>query len=164
MLWRGLLWVILLSAPTRFHLTPFSYAYQQVYAATAFPEALNITSLTFYNDIADQDTAIAPGTYRMSLSTTNKAINGLNTLDLDANVGVDNPLVATLVATDPISVPEGTDFLLVLSSPFMYDPANGNLLLDIFTSMTTIVDGVFRRPRWKNYRVKSCDGVCRCRL
>ena len=99
--------------------------YQQVYAATAFGSSMNIGQVNFFMDGA------WPGlfdgnTFQLSLSTVGFGPGGFGTA-IDANLGADNTLVWSGVLSGP--VPAITSF--DLTTPFFYDPALGNLLLDI---------------------------------
>jgi len=67
------------------------------------------------------------GTYSLYLSTTSKAVNGLDLINFDNNLGGDNQLFTTqILAGGPAP---GT--LSFTGSSFTYDPSLGNLLLDI---------------------------------
>jgi len=104
--------------------------YQQVYSSKAFPGPITIAQIAFAS--ASQVTS-GPGTahYNVSISfsTTNKGPNGLST-DLASNRGADlaqvftGPITATLNAADQFD-------LVIDVTPFAYDPANGNLLVEI---------------------------------
>ncbi len=108
--------------------------YQQVYAAEAFPGAVTIGGIEFYNSMNDAPAEVAAATYSIYLSTTAKAVNGLDTTTLDNNPGADNTAVRELVIGAPLLVPDEGTFSIPLDHPFDYDPSNGNLLLDIFVS------------------------------
>jgi PEP-CTERM motif len=108
--------------------------YQQVYAGTQFGAGLfAISSVTFFNGSIPSN--LANGTYLISLSTTTAAIGALNTNMAD-NVGAnsqvifDGSLVPTLAANAPMT--------FTWSTPFDYNPAEGNLLLDIQISGVTL--------------------------
>lgn len=113
-----------------------SIDYQQVYAASAFSGPVKINSETFYW-IFGQTVVTPPGsdtllggTYVFSLSTTSKAVDGLNGTDLSDNLGSDNTEVAS------ITIPAGgtsfgTSYTFDNTTDFTYDPSKGNLLLDI---------------------------------
>jgi len=115
--------------------------YQQVYAAASFPELLAIRAVTFFStrfpgsEFADSDFAV-------SLSTTSMPVNGLNGSDLSSNVGADN----TLIFQGHLSGPSGTSITLGGSGVFVYDPALGNLLLDVRMSSFVSEGGGF----WDN--------------
>jgi hypothetical protein len=104
--------------------TTGSSRYQQVYSALAFPGALLINEVQFYLTV-DPGGYFNSGIYQFFLSTTQKGVNELDS-DFDANRGADNALFAVVpfhgTAAVSFSVP---------GLPFPYDPANGNLLLDI---------------------------------
>jgi len=115
--------------------------YQQAYSATAFPEAMWITSISFFDTERDTPTqgfiepnAISPAHYRISLSTytTSHPVPAgdwyfeLSTNPWD-NVGPDSQLFFDGFLGGPI---DDTQFAL-FGSPFYYNPDNGNLLLHI---------------------------------
>jgi hypothetical protein len=106
-----------------------STRYQQVYDADLFPAGpLSITDITFFHTLFPGG-AISANTYIFHLSTTAKTVGDLNTAVLTNNIGGDDALFASLALSgDP-----GTS-LAISGTPFTYDPANGNLLLDITTT------------------------------
>ena len=123
---------------------PFNYnlsaRYQQVYAASEFSALIGparITQIAFRPDAATGaafSTAFA--NVQFDLSTTSAAVNALNPA-FSSNVGADDTVVRsgaiTLSSafTGPALGPKDFDVLITLTTPFLYDPANGNLLLDI---------------------------------
>jgi hypothetical protein len=100
--------------------------YQQVYAASNFLLPFTITDISFFNTEfvtgGDQNS----GTYNFWLSTTTKAVNGLDA-DMNANVGT-NELFGSFVLTG--GAPPVLTFATTTGG-FVYDPSLGNLLLDI---------------------------------
>jgi hypothetical protein len=86
-----------------------------------------ITDITFYNTNFPGD--FSPSTYTIHLSTSNFPVNALDTSVLSNNVGADNALFGVF----PLSgaVPAGS--FTLSGGPFTYDPANGDLLIDIMT-------------------------------
>jgi hypothetical protein len=101
--------------------------YQQVYDGTQFGSgAVAINSVTFFG--ANVASNLADGNYYITLSTTSALVNVLST-NMASNVGPDSApifngtLPSTLAANAPLT--------FTLATPFMYNPANGNLLLDI---------------------------------
>ena len=106
--------------------------YQQVYAASAFSGTVAINGIEFYT--SNTSAIVSQGSYQVSLSTTSQAVNGLDTSNLNNNDGADNTQVANWVLAAPLPVAGGSSFEIPLSTSFIYDSANGNLLLDIFIS------------------------------
>jgi hypothetical protein len=97
--------------------------YQQVYDASLFSGPVEIRSLTFFPAFAT--TRISSGTYRLALSTTSRPVDDLGTNRI-ANRGADHRVAFEAVLGGPVTAP------LVLSiAPFGYDPAVGNLLVEI---------------------------------
>lgn len=120
----------LLCNTTDFYLNvPFSNVdYQQVYAASAFAGPTSISSLTFYYaPWRGGSSLVIQGTYSVYLSTTSAVVNALDGVNLANNRGGDWTFFGTFSAgseTNPQFDISGT--------PFSYDPANGNLLVEIF--------------------------------
>jgi len=104
--------------------------YQQVYAAGSFVGPTAISALTFYYDSTRGGSSLViSGTYSVYLSTTSAAVNALDGVNLANNRGGDWTYFGTFVA--------GTDTnpsITMAGTPFAYDPANGNLLVEIFGS------------------------------
>jgi hypothetical protein len=115
-----------------------SMRYQQVYAASEFPEPLLITAIHFRPDalfgIPFESTLPS---IQINLSTTSAVPDALSTTFAD-NVGLDDtivfgqgPLTLSSSATGPIDGPKDFDITIVLTTAFSYDPSLGNLLLDV---------------------------------
>jgi hypothetical protein len=110
--------------------------YQQVYAGSAFSGPITITQIAF---ASKGQLTSGPGTatynFNIALSTTAAGPNGLST-NLAANRGADfvqvfsGPLAATITANDQFD-------LIINIVPFTYNPANGNLLLDVAINSPT---------------------------
>ena len=124
------------------------YRYQQVYDATGFGspgDVIWISDIAFRVDQPNGDLgAFVVQDVDVHLSTTAKAVNGLSggsTAALDSNVGNDSTLVfsgtlnwdpcgATACVFDPF------DESIHFTTPFVYDPTAGNLLLEIYNFST----------------------------
>jgi hypothetical protein len=105
--------------------SPNPSRYQQVYSGAAFTGSIDIGTIRFFRSSGGGD--LASGTFVMSLSTTSQAVNGLDLVNFDNNLGLDNQLFSTQVlAGGP--APSGLAFM---GDAFHYDPTQGNLLLDI---------------------------------
>jgi hypothetical protein len=99
--------------------------YQQVYNSGQFSVPITITGLDFYN--ANKGLAFTfSGNFTFSLSTTSADWDNL-TSNYSNNLGTDNTQVFSgTIAQD------STGLLQIdLSTPFTYNPANGNLLLTV---------------------------------
>lgn len=130
--------------------TPFDWGieYQQVYAASDFSGPINITSLSFYDHNFDSggSAALESGTFMISLSVTSKAVNGL---DLTAGPDPNQPLASNITGTNtlvfsgtlPGSLAFGSQLNFLLTSPFFFDPSQGNLLLDVVANPNGQVGG-----------------------
>jgi hypothetical protein len=126
--------------------TNFPFRYQQVYDAsyfTSFADVLAITELRFRIDsgFGDRDPYSVPE-IQVYLSTTAAEPNALatgSTAAMDGNVGADETLVFSgQLNWDPCGalacpVPQVPPFdqTIPLATTFSYDPAAGNLLLDV---------------------------------
>ena len=120
--------------------------YQQVHDSSEFqfngPRL--ITELAFRGDAQGAGGALAPITvndFTISLSTTQNGPDLLNNL-FASNLGSDNTVVFSGSATfesDGFINPNGTanfDFRFVFDTPFLYDPSQGHLLLDVLNADT----------------------------
>lgn len=113
----------------------YAGSYQQVYAAFAFPDPLLITEISFFMTGRNQDYSLT-STFGLALSTTAMTPASLST-NYAANRGADFSAVfgGTISATSGSTV---VPFVIPLDTPFSYDPAAGNLLLDVFVVDNTI--------------------------
>jgi hypothetical protein len=100
--------------------------YQQVYAAGALGGPAAITSVAFQT-VFPTNPAISAATYALRLGYTQAPVNGLNGA-LAANVA--GPLTAFATLSLPVG-PAPSTLTFVGAAPFAYDPALGNLLLDL---------------------------------
>ncbi|MFC1766422.1 hypothetical protein ACFL6U_30630 [Planctomycetota bacterium] len=114
--------------------------YQQVYAASNFSAPIYVNTVSFFEHHGEEQTA----TYDMYLSTSNNPVNALNITNFDSNVGSDNQFFASVTLTGD-SLYSGNRLTFTGTGPaFMYDPANGDLLVDIHTSnITTSLTGFY---------------------
>jgi hypothetical protein len=108
--------------------------YQQAYSHTAFSGAITITNLEFaYAAEFGGSSIMINGDYSIYLGTSASPFNALNPNQV-ANRGADWTLVDSLT----VSGGNGCDFNPVctinLSTPFTYNPANGDLLLEVIAS------------------------------
>jgi hypothetical protein len=108
-------------------------AYQQVYSASAFSGAIDISSLTFYlysDPRGGNGSALQPGPYSIYLSTTAAAVKGLSST-LANNIGADETLVYLGSPPGETTVGSQGTYTFSLSTDFLYNPAAGNLLLTV---------------------------------
>lgn len=114
-----------------------SYRYQQVYAATEFDpsEPLLITEIRFRPDFVSGGSfsTVLPDV-QINMSTTGNAPDLLSSAFAD-NVGADDTIVfdGALPLSSNATGPGPFDFdvVITLSTPFLYDPLEGDLLLDV---------------------------------
>ena len=109
-----------------FDCTDGNTQYQQVYAASAFNGPTVISSITFFQQLTQYPSSIGvvPGTYTISFSTTSAAVNNLADA-FASNLGADNQAFfsGTLGGLG--------NTLTITGTPFDYNPANGNLLMNV---------------------------------
>ena len=113
-----------------------SFEYQQVYRAGLFTTPVMITEITFFGYYGgnDGEAGILPGNWSFSLSTTAKAVGQLSG-DLGSNItGPQSPfysggLPSSILVTEGVPAP-----LNIAGTAFFYDPAGGNLLVDIIAT------------------------------
>jgi hypothetical protein len=155
------------TAPFNTELTPNRY--MQIYASSQFaasPGPLLITEITFRPD-GSQLTPFSTTfpNVQIFLSTTSQSVAGLSST-FAANVGPDNTLVRTgplTVATSDQPGPGSAkqfDIAIPLTTPFLYDPGAGNLLLDIrnFNAGTTGFIDAASDPSGTTTRLVFFDG------
>ena len=119
--------------------------YQQVFNASQFIPTFagfrqNISEILFRPDAIGAGSAFGPSTLsnvQISLSTTTSSSTSLDTTFAN-NVGLDNtqvfsgPLTLSSQATDSGNgTTPAFDISIPLTTPFLYDPSQGNLLMDI---------------------------------
>jgi hypothetical protein len=138
-----------------------SQRYQQVYAASQFGSGGLITQIVFRPDatFGQAFTSTLPD-IQIDLSTTSAADDGLSSTYAN-NVGTDDtvvfargPLTLSSAFTGPPNGPKDFDIIITLTTPFLYNPALGNLLLDVrnfgggstisFDAVSPLGDGVSR--------------------
>ena len=109
--------------------------YQQLYTASAFSGPVDITEVTFFPAPAGAFPGTISGNYSIYLSTTTVALNSLSTTFAN-NIGADNSLFFSGIVSGVMAFSGG---------PFLYDPSNGNLLMDVLvvTPNPTTVDFAF---------------------
>jgi hypothetical protein len=107
------------------HAAAAATRYQQVYNSAAFSGPMLIEEIQFFRSLGNLTNS---GTFSFYLSTTNKPVDGLDTTSFDLNVGLDRVLFSAVQFIGGGSAPV---LSIIGSTPFLYDPRLGNLLLDI---------------------------------
>jgi hypothetical protein len=105
--------------------------YQQVYAANQFSGPMAISGITFFDTLYPGATVLN-GDYQIFLSTAAPGV-GPGTLGTDAaaNEGSDNTLFFSGNLGQTLL---GSTFDIAGTTPFIYNPVNGNLLMDVLVS------------------------------
>lgn len=103
--------------------------YQQVYTGDAFPGAGTIDGISLYRAIGG---GMDGATFTLYLSTTSAQVNALDGANLNANLGADNAFFGQYTIGG-----EMPEVLRFEGLPFHYDPAQGNLLLNVLISAPT---------------------------
>ena len=119
------------------------YVYQQVYSSDLFSTPLAINTISFFNFNYVPGT-VDEATYSVYLSTTDKLVNGLDTSNLDNNVGADNTLIFSGTLGGAGSITGGV--FTITGSTFLYDPSLGNLLLEVLKTGGTCTGGDLTDP------------------
>ncbi len=102
-----------------------STRYQQVYDASNFSGPIDIAGLGFFYD-NETGGSFNSGTYFFELSVTSKQVDFLDETNFDNNVTGSVHSFATVVFSGGAA-----SSFQVFGSSFLYDPNDGNLLLDI---------------------------------
>lgn len=101
--------------------------YQQVYAASDFGTApVTISSISFRLLFG----TVTAGNFTLSLSTTSRAVNGLDTVNFAANRGPNS----VQIYSGSLAAQLNGSILSFSFSPFTFNPGAGNLLLDVVSS------------------------------
>jgi hypothetical protein len=115
-----------------------SYAYQQVYMASAFsPDTRSITSIAFRPDTpAGGGFNETLGSITIRLSITSKTAQNLSStfadnLGASSTVLASGPLTISSSYTSAAGSSRAFDIVIPLSTPFLYDPSQGNLIMEV---------------------------------
>jgi hypothetical protein len=129
----------------------YNAEYQQVYAQGAFSGSITITGLQFYNtQFNSLSTQLPSGNWAISLSTTSVDVNTISS-NFASNLGGDNTAVWSGNINQAWTF--GDTLTITLTTPFTYNPANGNLLMDVVGSGVTLPGGA------TFFDVNSTDGT-----
>lgn len=120
-----------------------STRYQQIYSNGLFSVPFTIDKITFFDRSFGQfdtagDTIITNATYDIRLSTTSQAVNVLNNVTFDNNVGGDEAVFFVGLLGGSLN---GNPEFSIQGASFPYDPVSGNLLLDIRRANVTPTTG-----------------------
>lgn len=97
--------------------------YQEAYASSNFAGPTLISGIDFFQAGSGD---LYAGTYTLSLSVISNSIDTLSSTDLASNFGPDNTVFDTVFLSG--AAPGELSFT---GTPFLYDPSQGNLLLNI---------------------------------
>jgi hypothetical protein len=114
-----------------------SLRYQQVYGASGFAGTVVITGMSFRPDDSEFGGAFSTilSDVQINMSTTTKAVDGLSDTFAE-NVGADDTIVyarGALALSSAFSGagPKAFDIHVSFTTPFLFNPLLGNLLLDV---------------------------------
>ncbi len=102
--------------------------YQQVYLSSVFTGPVQIDQVAF--ESAPGFTGTLSNTFTLSLGTTSASPSAPGSYG--ANKGSDFTSVFTGTVSETLTGGVSFDLIVNLSSPFLYDPSKGNLLLDVY--------------------------------
>jgi hypothetical protein len=122
----------------------FTGRYQQAYASSELPSGLlSITEIAFRTDTDPAAEAwLSEMSFSIHLSTSANPVGSLSTTFAD-NLSADDALVFTASAQFFSGTnaggpgPNAFDLIFILDTPFTYDTANGDLLMDVFMGTNT---------------------------
>jgi hypothetical protein len=97
--------------------------YQEAYSSSLFSGPISITGIDFFLAQAGD---LYGGTYQLSFSTITAGVNSLSDTNFNSNLGPNNTVFDTVTLSGA-----APNILTFTGGPFSYNPANGNLLLDI---------------------------------
>jgi hypothetical protein len=104
--------------------------YQQVYLGSLFGSSqIRLTAVEFFVSPNNGTRQVVAANYALSLSTTAKPVDGLDTVNLAMNVGADQQM-AFNGPLGPGSIADSR-LHLAFSNPVTFTPTNGNLLLQV---------------------------------
>jgi len=107
--------------------------YQEIYSSTVFPGPAFLTSIAFVSSGFGPETAHYD--LKLGLSNTTASVSAPST-NFAANKGPNFTTVFSGPLTDNL-LGNGTFDLIFPISPFLYDPGQGNLLLDVVINSAT---------------------------
>ena len=120
---------------------------QQVYASSAFPAgAMTISSLAFRSALGQSSTSQNLTDFFMQMAVTLNNPDGLSTAytnNLGSNLQTVYTGAITLSSGGCASLPCPFDMAIALQSPYVYNPASGNLVVDFRATgsfSTTFID------------------------
>ena len=126
----------------------YSGEYQQVYTSSQFSGPITITNIEFFNTQLDlAATAMNSGNWAISLSTTPRNWNTLSST-FASNIGNDNTLVFNGNLAQPWAF--GDTLTIQLNTAFMYNPSQGNLLMDVYATGISAPEGDIGFDYYKN--------------
>jgi hypothetical protein len=122
--------------------------YQQVFGASQFSAipagGAFVTHIAFRPDqsIDTPMVVLSSTNTNITLSTTGAAPEALspfyaNNIGPDVTTVFSGPLVLSTAGAGPDAGPKAFDAIITLMTPFLYDPAAGNLLLDMVFALTS---------------------------
>ncbi len=160
---------------------PATARYQQIFGA---PQFSSLSGPVLITQIAFRPDSLGGNTFhktlsnvQINLSTSTANPEALSTTFAN-NVGADNTVVRSgglaLSSANAGSGPKNFDIIIMLSTPFLYNPANGSLLMDVrnssvgtptqldtttFDAENTVGDGVSRLYSGFSGSVNSTTGI-----
>jgi len=143
-----------------------TYRIQLIYGATHFPPgALLITELRFRPDYQyGEPFSVTLSNFQVSLSTTPKAPDALSptfaqNVGPDATVVFSGPLNLSSAFTGPPTGPKDFDIVVPLTTPFVYAPAAGNLLVDLRNYVASTASRLSGQSRLDDLASRLVGGV-----
>jgi hypothetical protein len=105
--------------------------FQEVLLSAAFPGTISISQLTFFDSQSLNGGLVAGGTFSFSLSYTPAAPGTLSLASAADNIGPGEQSFFSGMLPSLVGTGGGAQELNIPGTPYLYDPAQGNLLLTI---------------------------------
>ena len=104
--------------------------YQQAYLGSLFgPNQVRLTDVEFFTHPLNGTRQVVSANYTFSMSTTARAVDALDQVNLASNVGTNQQAVLS-AALGPGAIVDSR-LRLTFSNPYVFTPASGNLLLQV---------------------------------
>ena len=133
--------------------------YQQIYAAAAFSGPISISQVAFTTTTVGGSPLSLTSAFSLNIGTTSASPSAPGS-DYDANRRPDLVQVFSGSVSIASTGRAAFDFVIPFTTPFVYDPSVGNLLLDVFITSNSRGPVPFAGgDTWMTGRVYNLDGT-----
>lgn len=133
--------------------------FQELYSATAFLGPITITGISFASAGGEGGTAgTYTGTFTLGLGTAGTSVSSPSATYSD-NEGADFTTVFTGTVTESLTESDNFDLTFTFTTPFNYNPANGDLLLQVTLLTDVEYSGsyLYFDGNWDTFDGESCN-------